>query len=171
MAEDRVQDPVPPPPGANIIEPKWRYAPNPNPDGETMSYRSGSSQIGGVEYLDLSPRLSASTRPASSSPLPYYQTWNSVRLQKCLPKRGDEGGLYPPFGKFRCGRGTYTNLGHPHSRITGRSVPSENTRWNSAHSPLPAQMTSQTHHPPRNKQPKRNPDWRKGTKVNGWEKR
>ena len=30
---------------------------------------------------------------------------------------------------------------------------------------LPAQMTSQAHHPLQNKQPKRNSDWRKGTRV------
>jgi hypothetical protein len=57
MAENEVWELVRPPPGANIVESKWHYAPKFDSEGEISSYKSrlvvkGFTQVYGVDYFE-----------------------------------------------------------------------------------------------------------------------
>ena len=57
MAENEVWELVRPPPGANIVDSKWHYAPKFDSEGEIVSYKSrlvakGFTQVYGVDYFE-----------------------------------------------------------------------------------------------------------------------
>ena len=57
MAENQVWELVRPPPGANIVDSKWHYAPKFDSEGDVTSYKSrlvakGFTQVFGVDYFE-----------------------------------------------------------------------------------------------------------------------
>ena len=82
MAENEVWELVRPPPGANIVESKWHYAPKFDSEGNITSYKSrlvakGFTQVQGVDYFETFASVVPSIHSALSLPSPCRSTWNS----------------------------------------------------------------------------------------------